>query len=107
MPVIFNKSSVKPASNCTGATQHKSITEADKFAKSMEPTLLKLAAKGIIRPRAVARALNNLDAITFRGHLWHSTTVIRLHERLGAGFKAELKTISLQHANAAMKKALS
>ncbi|MCF0049561.1 recombinase family protein [Dyadobacter sp. LJ53] len=58
-------------------------TAAEKFARKICPTLIRLRRKGIITTRAISKELNRIGTPTFRaeGH-WHPSTVYKLMNRL-------------------------
>jgi DNA invertase Pin-like site-specific DNA recombinase len=58
-------------------------TAAEKFARKIGPTLIRLRRNGIVTIRAISKELNRIGTPTFRGEgHWHPSTVYTLMNRL-------------------------
>jgi len=57
---------------------------ADRFARQIEPEIMKLRAGGITSIRALANELNQRQVATAAGGQWHPQTVHRLIQRIAA-----------------------
>ena len=55
---------------------------ADARAKALAPRIRALQGKGLVSPKAIARALNEREIPTARSRKWHPTSVGRLLDRL-------------------------
>ena len=62
-----------------------SITEADRFAKSVLPLIATIQTAGITSLRGIAEALNARGVPTARGGRWQVSTVRNLLRRQTAG----------------------
>jgi DNA invertase Pin-like site-specific DNA recombinase len=56
--------------------------KADEHAKSIEPTILAIKARGIKSANGIAKALNDANIPTVRGKLWDARSVLNLLRRL-------------------------
>tara|TARA_R110000850_G_scaffold129229_14_gene249146 strand:- start:1735 stop:2124 length:390 start_codon:yes stop_codon:yes gene_type:complete len=83
---ITCSSSEVHSASCAAA---RNKAAADKYAETMKPALLELAASGKFGTSGIARELNTRGVKAPRGGNWHRTTVGRVLKRLGKDFEIE------------------
>jgi DNA invertase Pin-like site-specific DNA recombinase len=79
----------KQLGNPNGATalhhaRDAQVRAADKFARSLRPTIESLRISGVTKLRDIAAALNQRGIRTVRGASWHVSNVKNLIDRAGA-----------------------